>query len=108
MKDSLLILLFDGISSKYRLKRLNEFCKHFAKEILKEGSRSEGPLWVKSRHWPVPFAVSPLFGQRYLKLDGRQLRRRHADALQKRQSAMVVKDVGELGLVYNLSQARAL
>ncbi len=36
-----------------------------------------------------------LFGQHHLELDRRQLLRRHADALQERQPARVVVDVGE-------------
>jgi hypothetical protein len=48
---------------------------------------------------------SPLFGQRHLELDRRQLLGELADALQKRQPARVELDVGEQGLDCNLSQS---
>ncbi len=50
-------------------------------------------------------AQSPLFGQRHLELDSRQLLGELADALQKRQPARVELDVGEQGLDCNLSQS---
>jgi len=33
----------------YTKQAKKEICKHFANEMLIGGSRSEGPLWVKSR-----------------------------------------------------------
>ena len=65
-------------------------------------------LLAKSRHWPrtdCRLAQSPLFGQRHLELDSRQLLGELADALQKRQPARVELDVGEQGLDCNLSQS---
>ena len=53
-------------------------------------------------------AQPPLFGRRNFKLDGRQLLRGHADALQERQPARVQLDVGEQGFGCNLSQARGV
>ena len=69
---------------------------------------SECLLIAKSRHWPrtdCRLAQSPLFGQRHLELDSRQLLGELADALQKRQPARVELDVGEQGLDCNLSQS---